>query len=68
MRTQKKEDRIIITGLSTNIPKPNGEAEIRGWARAAVDAALNAIIPDLDKKSSFVVLVGVSLRQFQCGR
>ena len=49
----KKEDRIIITGLTSEAPRPKGETEVRVWARAAVDAALNAIIPDSDKQIQF---------------
>ena len=49
----RKEDRIVITGLTSDTPKPKGEAEVRGWARAAVDAALHSIIPDSDKNIQF---------------
>ena len=52
----RKEDRIVITGLSTDIPRPRGDAEVRGWARAVVNAALHSFVPDSDKNIQFCSL------------
>ena len=52
----RKEDRIVITGLSTDIPRPRGDAEVGGWARAVVNAALHSFVPDSDKNIQFCSL------------
>ena len=49
----RKEDRIIVTGLSTSVRKPSGEAEIRAWARVVVNDALEAIVPGSANKIQF---------------
>ena len=49
----KKDEQIIITSISTDVPKPTGEDEARGWVRAVVDAAMT-LIPGSDKKSSLI--------------
>ena len=40
----KKEDRIIIMGMTTEILKPKGEVEARVWIRKIVEGTLNAIV------------------------
>ena len=51
---EKKEDRIFITGLTTDVAKPNGEPEIRKWVQEIVAKELNKIIPDSGEMIQFV--------------
>ena len=50
----KKEDRIMITGMTTLAPKPTGQAEARMWIRGVVETALEAILPGAKNMIQFV--------------
>ena len=51
---EKKEDRIFLTGLTTNVAKPAGEPEIRKWVHDIVVRELNKIIPDSGEMIQFI--------------
>ena len=42
----KKEDRIVITGLTSKVPKPNKPDERKTWLRNIVGEILNKIVPE----------------------
>ena len=50
----KKEDRVIITGLTSNTPIPVNYDERKKWLRAIVDALLNRIEPGTSDRIVFV--------------
>ena len=50
----KKEDRIMITGMSTTMPKPAGQVEARGWIRAVAEANLEPILKGTKDMIQFV--------------
>ena len=50
----KKEDRIVITGLTSKTPKPDGFEERKKWIRDIVDELLNRIVPGSSEKIVFI--------------
>ena len=50
----KKEDRLIISGLSSNVARPANEVESRRWLREIAGAALDKILPQSSDKIQFV--------------
>jgi hypothetical protein len=50
----KKEDRLIISGVTSRIPKPANEVDARKWRREIVGKALDLILPESDEKIQFV--------------
>ena len=51
---EKKEDRVFITVMSSEVPKPSGEPEARAWITEIVAKTLDKIIPDSGKMTQFV--------------
>jgi hypothetical protein len=49
-----KEDKMIISGLSSRIPKPTGNVEIPTWLKNMVSDTLEAIEPGSSKEIIFV--------------
>ena len=50
----KKEDRLIISGLSSNVARPANEVDSRRWLREIAGAALDKILPQSSDKIQFV--------------
>ena len=50
----KKEDRLIISGLSSNVAKPANEVDARRWLRDIAGSALDRILPQSSEKIQFV--------------
>ena len=50
----KKEDRIIIMGMTTDVLRPKGDIESRAWIRRIAEGALNAIIEGSGSSIQFV--------------
>ena len=50
----KKEDRIIISGLTSSIPKPVSQIEARQWINEIVKLALVTIVPEAREMVQFV--------------
>jgi hypothetical protein len=50
----KKEDRVMVTGMTTLAPKPTGQVEARTWIREVAGAALEAIVPGAGAMIQFV--------------
>ena len=50
----KKEDRVIITGLSSSTPAPNSLEEKKKWLMEVVTKLLNKIDPELEKNIAFI--------------
>ena len=50
----KKEDRVMVTGMTTLAPKPTGQVEARTWIREIADATLEAIVPGAKAMIQFV--------------
>jgi hypothetical protein len=51
---EKKEDRVFITGMTSEVSRPSGEPEARAWIKEIVADALDKIIPDSGKMIQFV--------------
>ena len=49
----KKEDRIVITGLTSGTPVPDNYEEKKKWLRNIVDGLLNRIVPGTSEKIVF---------------
>ena len=49
----KKEDRLIISGLSSNIARPASEIDARRWIRDIAGKALDKILPNSSEKIQF---------------
>ena len=49
----KKEDRIVVTGLTSNAAMPTGLEEGKKWIDDLVGAALNEIVPESSDKIQF---------------
>ena len=54
LANSKKEDRIVVTGMTCNIVKPSDPVEARRWIRSIVDEALNYIVPESGIHVQFV--------------
>ena len=50
----KKEDRLIISGLSSNVARPVNEVDARRWIREIAGLALDKILPESSGKIQFV--------------
>jgi hypothetical protein len=50
----KKEDRIVITGLTSKTPMPDGFEERKKWIRGTIEELLNQIIPGSSEKIVFI--------------
>ena len=50
----KKEDQLINTGMTTEVPKPAGQVKSRQWLRYVVAAALDSLVQDTGAKITFV--------------
>ena len=50
----KKEDRIILSGLSSTIPKPTSQIEAREWINEIAKLALETIVPEARAMVQFV--------------
>ena len=50
----KKEDRIVIIGLSSKTPRPEGFEDRKKWIRSTIDELLNQIVPGSSEKIVFV--------------
>ena len=50
----KKEDRIVISGMSTTVPKPANQVEVRQWIDEIVKSALMTIVPEAREMVQFV--------------
>ena len=50
----KKEDRIIITGLTSKTAKPEGYENRKEWLRKIIDTLLNQIVPGSSEKIKFI--------------
>ena len=50
----KKEDRLIISGLTSNVAKPANEVDARRWIREIAGAALDKILENSSAKIQFV--------------
>ena len=50
----KKEDRIVISGMSTSVPKPANQVEARQWINDIVKAALGTIVEEAGEMVQFV--------------
>ena len=51
---QKKEDRIVISGMSSTLARPAGQVEFRAWIRGIVGETLNEIVPNSGAGIQFV--------------
>ena len=54
IRNSKKEDRIIITGLTSKIPPPTAHEDKKKWLSDIVTDLLNKIDPELAKNITFI--------------
>jgi hypothetical protein len=52
----RKEDKIIITGLTSKVPMPANLEERKKWQKEIVGEILNQILPDSAEQISFVTL------------
>ena len=50
----RKEDRTMITRMTTTLPKPAGQVEARGWIRAVAEANLEPILKGTKDMIQFV--------------
>ena len=50
----KKEDRVMVTGMTTLAPKPKGQVEQRAWIREVAESTLEAILPGARAMVQFV--------------
>ena len=53
----KKEDRIIITGITSRTPMPTSNEEKKKWLNEIVGEVINKIVPDSSKNIVFTSLV-----------
>ena len=51
---QKKEDRIVISGMMSIVARPVGQVEFRGWIKGIVSETLNEIVPNSGAGIQFV--------------
>ena len=52
----KKEDRIIITGITSKTPMPTSSEEKKKWLNDIVGEVINKIVPDSSKHIVFTSL------------
>ena len=50
----KKEDRVVVTGMTSNVAMPTGFDEGKKWINDLVKAVLNEIVPESSDKIQFV--------------
>ena len=50
----KKEDRVMVTGMTTLAPKPTGQVDARAWIREVAESTLEAILPGSRAMVQFV--------------
>jgi hypothetical protein len=51
---QKKEDRVVISGMLSTLARPAGQIEFRAWIRGIVGETLNEIVPNSGAGVQFV--------------
>ena len=54
MSNQNKEDKIMISGMISKIPRPSGKEDIKTWLKDIVSEVLNSIEPGISSEIIFV--------------
>ena len=49
-----KEDKIIISGMTSETPKPTGKVEAKDWLKDIVSKILNSIEPGISSEIIFI--------------
>lgn len=49
----KKEDPVVISGLTCKFARPSGQVEARKWIQEIIGNAVDLIVPDSSGKSQF---------------
>ena len=54
LANSKKEDRVVVTGMTSNIVKPSDPVEARKWIRTIVENTFDYIVPEASGHIQFV--------------